>query len=144
LRQGDNGSYTLATPLNPKTKMDMIDIVADAGLFVAASLLLLPDTLNKRVLGAGSVITLEQLVEDFKAATGKDAQLVTIPYDKFKSFLPPPVADELVANMQLIDDPGYYIGEPADGVEQSIDLVVKAGLRKPNTWKEFVAKNFQG
>lgn len=134
----------MTTPIDPKSQMPMVDIVEDAGLFVAASLLQLPETLNKRVLGYGEIITPEQIVEDFKAATGKDAKLVHISYDTFKSFLPPPVADELTENMRLIESPGYYVGEPASAVQESIDLVAKAGLHKPTTWKEYVAKHFEG
>ena len=123
--------------------MPMINIADDAGTFVAASLLQMSETLDKSILAAGAVITPNQVVEDFKAATGKEAKLVPITYDQFKGFLPPPVAEELTENMKLIED-WYYAGEPKDGVQKSIDLVAKAGLKKPTTWKEFVAKNFQG
>jgi hypothetical protein len=122
----------------------LIDIVADAGSFVAASLLQLSESLNKRVLGTSGVITPKQMVEEFKAVTGKDAKFVHLTYDQFKGFLPPAAAEELVGTMQLIEDPGYYVGEPAGAIQESIDFVAKAGLSKPITWKEFVAKHFQG
>jgi hypothetical protein len=122
----------------------LIDIVADAGTFVAASLLQLPESLNKRVLGTSGSITPKQMVEDFKAATGKDVKFFHLTYEQFKGFLPPPIADELVGTMQLMEDPGYYVGEPDGAIQESIDFVVKAGLPKPTTWKEYVAKNFRG
>jgi hypothetical protein len=64
--------------------------------------------------------------------------------DMFKSFLPPAQADELAANFELMEDPGYYVGEPADAVDKSIKLVTKtAGLGKPTTWKEYVKTHFK-
>jgi len=143
-KKDESGAYAISTPIDPKAQVHLIDVKEDAGNFVAAVLLQLPETLNKRVLGTAGTITPTQLVEDFKAATGKDAKLVHISYETFKSFLPPPVADELTENMQLIESPGYYVGEPESAVQESIDLVVKAGLHKPTTWKEYVTKSFKG
>jgi NmrA-like family len=122
--------------------MPLIDIVADAGAFAAVALLEPSETLNKRILGAGDIISPNKMVEDFKAATGKEAKVVHISYDQFKSYLPKSLAEELAANMQLIED-WYYPGSEKEEIQKSIDLVVKAGFNKPRTWKEFVAKNFK-
>jgi len=122
----------------------MIDIVADTGLFVTASLLQLPETLNIRIAGAGGYITPAEMVEVFKSVTGKNAIFHQITYDQFASFMPSPkVAGELSENMKLIESPGYYVGEPEGAVESAIALTQKAGLRKPNTWKEFLEQNFK-
>lgn len=119
--------------------------MSDTGLFVGAILLQLAGTLNKRILGAGGLVTPNQIIADFESATGQKATIKSITYDQAKAGLAsrgPNVAEELTANWQLMDD-WYYAGEPEDEVQKSIDLVVKAGLEKPTTWKEFVTKHFK-
>jgi len=144
-KKQDSGDYVFATPLEPtKTQVPMIDIQKDTGNFIAAALLQLPETLNTRIAGAGGYITPDEMVEVFKSVTGKNATLAHISYDKFASFMSnPKVAGELSENMKLIEDPGYYVGEPKGAVESAIELTAKAGLAKPNTWKEFLEENFK-
>lgn len=60
--------------------------------------------------------------------------MVQIPSETFKSFLPAAVAQEMLENIQLLEDPGYYTGEPLD---KSLALLDE----KPVQWKEFVEKN---
>lgn len=57
-----------------------------------------------------------------------------MPQEVFKSFLPPAVAQEMLENMLLLEDPGYYGG--AD-LSESLALLEE----KPTTWRDFVAKN---
>lgn len=73
-------------------------------------------------------------MSEFSEVIGKPATFNQVPADVFKTFLPPPVADELTENMQLLEDPGYYAG--AD-LKESLDMLDE----KPITWKEFVEKN---
>ena len=54
--------------------------------------------------------------------------------DMFRSFLPPPVAEELNENILLLEGPGYYAGESLDASQALLD-------QKPTGWKEFVQKN---
>jgi uncharacterized protein YbjT (DUF2867 family) len=139
-----SGVYTMATAMPAdSTKMPAIDIVRDTGAYVAAILLDLPGTLNKRISAAGGAYSPDQLVADFKTATGKEAKVVSITWEQFKGFLPPPVAGELVANMKLIVDPGYFVGEASDSIEVGHKLISKAGLEKPNGWLEYVKENFK-
>lgn len=67
---------------------------------------------------------------------GKPAQAVQISDDEFKSFLSPAAAQELLENMKLLEDPGYYAGE---SLEDSLGLLEE----RPTSWKEFVEKNKQ-
>jgi hypothetical protein len=131
-------------PFKPTTKIPIIDIASDTGLFVSAVLLNLEQTLNKRILGSSGYYEAGQIVRDFEQASGKKAIFNQITYEQFRSFLPAPVADELTGNFQLIEDPGYYAGEPASAVDDSINLVTRAGLRKPTSWADFVSQNFKG
>jgi hypothetical protein len=79
----------------------------------------------------------------FAEATGKKAQINKISWEVFKSVLSPAVAEELTANFELMESPGYYVGEPADAVDNSIELVSNTvGLGHPTTWMEFVKTHF--
>jgi hypothetical protein len=143
-RKNEGGDYTFSTPVAATAQMPMIDIAEDTGLFIASSLLQLPETLNKRIAGAGGYITPPEMVEVFKSVTGKNATYNHITYDQFASFMSSPkIAGELTENMKLIESPGYYVGEPKEAVDSAIELTQKAGLRKPHTWREFLEKNFK-
>jgi hypothetical protein len=67
-------------------------------------------------------------------ATGKEGKYLQVDPDVFKTFLPPPVAQELLENMLLLENPGYYAG--AD-LQPSQDLLDE----KATTWKQFVEEN---
>lgn len=65
---------------------------------------------------------------------GKPAAFKQIPDDLFKSFLPEAIAQELLENMLLLEEPGYYAG--AD-LAESLALLDE----KPTTWRDFLAAN---
>jgi uncharacterized protein YbjT (DUF2867 family) len=142
-RKGPDGTYTYSLPFPATTKVPLIDVVADTGSFVSAVLLNLDKTLNKRILGTSGNVEAGQVVRDFEAATGKKAAFNQVTYEQFHSFLPGPVATELTENFRYIEEPGYYAGEPAGAVEESIKLVEAAGF-KTTSWKEFLAVHFKG
>jgi len=143
-RRNDQGVYNWATPMNPeKTIIPLIDASADSGLFVAAILLNLSDTLNQRVAAAGDKLSPTQMAAQFAEVTGVKAEVVKITYDQFKAVLPPHIADEMSSMFDLFENEGYYVGEPADAVEKGQALVSKSGLPKPTTWKQYVAANFK-
>lgn len=140
LQKTEDG-YTWATPFTPEsTKIPLFDPASDMGLFVAASLLLSAETLNKRVLAAGGYVTPNEVASIVGEVTGKPVTVKQITFKQFGSFLPEAARDELVGNFELVVDPGYYVGEPADALDKSIALVAKAGLRKPVSLKEYVQK----
>jgi hypothetical protein len=66
-----------------------------------------------------------------------------ITWEQFKEALPAVSAEELAANFRLVVDYDYYIGEPADGVEKSLELVKSAGLEAPQTWAEYVKAHYK-
>jgi len=138
-RKGNDGTYVYSMPFKPTTKIPVIDVVADTGLFVSAVLLNMEQTLNKRILGSSGYYEAGQIVRDFEQACGKKAIYNQITYEQFQSFLPAAVAEEITANFKMIEDPGYYAGEPASAVDDSINLVTGAGLRKPTSWKDYVS-----
>jgi hypothetical protein len=111
------------------------------GTFVAAILLQLTETLNKRIVASGGYWTLDEAVATFTEVTGKNTLYNQLTWDLWSSFLPPKAKEEMVGNWQLNENLGYFAGEPSDTTEQGHELVAIAGLRKPITWKEFIAAN---
>ncbi|PYH94371.1 NmrA-domain-containing protein [Aspergillus ellipticus CBS 707.79] len=134
-KQGD--VYTLAWPVDvDKAQVPMFDVVEDTGKFVTASIKHYPATINQRILAATEYLSPRQIVEQFREVTGYQVQAVTIPADVFKSFLPPPIAQEMLENIFLLEDPGYYAGEALAPSHALFDADVK-----PTSWKTFVSRN---
>jgi hypothetical protein len=126
-------------PFPATTPIPLLDAVADSGLYINAILLNLEATLNKRIAACGGFFTPEQIVKDYEAVTGNKVQLnAGIGYEAWSQFLPAIMREELIGNFQLIESPGYYVGEPADTVDQGYELLAKSGLRKPHTFKEYL------
>ncbi|RMZ83058.1 hypothetical protein DV738_g1338, partial [Chaetothyriales sp. CBS 135597] len=142
-KKGDNGEYLLNLPFGSNIKIPLIDPTHDPGLFVAAILLNPEETLNKHIIGSSGYVPTSQIVEDFEAVTGRKAKLNTLPIDEWAALLPEGVRDELTGTFKLIEDPGYFAGEPADAVDKGLELLARSGLPKPTTWKEYVAKHFK-
>lgn len=89
---------------------------------------------GKQIYAATDYYTPDRIVSEFSEVIGKPASFQQVPAEVFKSFLPPPVAQELLENMLLLEDPGYYA---------KADLTESLGLlgEKPTSWKEYVAAN---
>ncbi|VUC35233.1 unnamed protein product [Clonostachys rosea] len=133
-RKNDDGSYTHALPVDGDTaQFPLIDAAGDTGLFVKAALRESKPS-GKRILGATEYMSPKQIVADFSAVTGKKASFMQVQRDVFKSFFPPSTAQEILENVLLLQDPGYYV---------DADLSPSLALldRKPTTWKEFVEAN---
>ncbi|CAG9945430.1 unnamed protein product [Clonostachys rosea f. rosea IK726] len=133
-RKNDDGSYTHAMPVDgEKARVPVFDAASDTGLFAKAAI---KDSApsGKRILAATDYLTPNQIVADFTAATGKKATYKQVSNDVYKSFLPAPVAQELLENMLLLQDPGYYAGADLSSSLALLD-------RKPTTWKEFAKAN---
>jgi hypothetical protein len=79
--------------------------------------------------------TPSRILSEFEQVTGKKVAFREVPHEVYKSFLPAPVAQELMENMLLLQDPGYYAG--AD-LTESLQLL---GADKPTTWKAYVEEN---
>ncbi|KAL7944933.1 hypothetical protein V8C42DRAFT_324121 [Trichoderma barbatum] len=129
--------YTLALPVDPsKAKAPLFDAAGDTGKFVKAAIKGFPSQTRTRILAAADYYTIDRLIAEFSEVMGQPAHAVQIDDEMFKSFLPPPAAQELLENMKLLEDPGYYAGE---SLEESLSLLEE----KPTTWKEYVEKNKQ-
>ncbi|KAM0262142.1 hypothetical protein ACHAQJ_001885 [Trichoderma viride] len=135
--ESEPAGYTLALPVDPhKAITPLFDAAEDTGKFVKAAIKNFPSQSGNRILAAADYYTIDRLISEFSQVIGKPAQAVQISDDKFKSFLSPAAAQELLENMKLLEDPGYYAGE---ALGESLALLEE----KPVTWKEFVEKHKQ-
>ncbi|EHK42422.1 hypothetical protein TRIATDRAFT_149983 [Trichoderma atroviride IMI 206040] len=137
IRKGDNGEYTLAYPVGDKALFPLIDIEADMGKYVVASIKERENVLGKQILAAADYYTPTRILAEFEEVTGGKANFLKLDADTFQSFFPAPLGVEMLENHLFIEEPGYYAGKSLD---ESLDLLRKVGL-KPTTWKEFLAKN---
>lgn len=126
----DTGMFFLCTPY----PMGCADLLDHVGKFVKPAISTFPATVGQRILAATEYYSPQRIVDEFREITGYMAQAVQIPSETFKSFLPTPVAQEMLENIQLLEDPGYFAGEPLD---KSLALLDE----KPTLWKEFVERN---
>ncbi|OAA36836.1 NmrA family transcriptional regulator [Metarhizium rileyi] len=136
IRKQDDGSLAWPMPEGvqaDEAKIPLFDAAADTGIFVKAALRNSSD--GNIIRAATDYYTPSRILSEFEQVTGKKVAFQQVPPETFKSFLPPPAAQELLENMLLLQEPGYYAG--AD-LKDSLDLL---GHDKPSTWKAFVEEN---
>jgi hypothetical protein len=104
------------------------------GKFVKAAINNYPTHVGKQILAAPAYLSPKQLMAEWSEITGNQGEFVQVEAEVFKTFLPPPVAQELCENMLLLQDPGYYAG--AD-LQPSLDLLSD----KLTSWRQFVQDN---
>lgn len=110
--------WTLALPIPGTTPIPLIDTANDTGKFVKGILLNREKTLGKRIYAATDYYTVDQIVQQFKEQypeSGKNAKVVELPHAVFKDFMVKSgqsenVAEEMLQNMRLMDEFGYYGG----------------------------------
>ncbi|KAL3422173.1 NmrA-like family protein [Phlyctema vagabunda] len=133
-----NNTWALTMPSPASAPVPLLAAAEDTGKFVKGILLNREKTLGKRILGATSYQTLQEVLDDFKAVfpeAGKDAPYIDVPHDAYKAALasagmPEFVQEELLQNMRLLGEFGYYGGASLD---ESHSILVD----KLTTWKEF-------
>ncbi|GJC80878.1 nmrA-like family domain-containing protein 1 [Colletotrichum liriopes] len=137
IRKGDDGVYTLAYPVSDSAKFPLIDTESDVGKYVVATIRNEAKVLGYQILAAADYYTPSRIISEFQEITGKPARFVTIDAETYKSFIPGPLADEMLENHLFIEDPGYYAGKD---LKDSLELLAEVGL-KPTSWKEFLEAN---
>lgn len=137
-----NNDWALSLPVPGSTLAPLIDTAEDTGKFVKGILLHREKVLGKRILGATDYYSLDQMVEQFKKVfpeAGKTAKAVELPDQVFKDILgaglglPEESQEELLQNMKLLHDFGYYGG--AD-LKESHEILVD----ELTTWEEYMKK----
>ncbi|TXC00271.1 hypothetical protein FocTR4_00013678 [Fusarium oxysporum f. sp. cubense] len=157
IKKGEDGVYSLAYPVGDKAKFPLVDTESDIGKsqdpvyrssrlklilwtkgkFVVAAIRNQPKVLGKQILAAADYYTPTHIVSEFEEVTGKTARFIPIDAATYKSFLPEPLADEMLENHLFIEEPGYYAGRD---LRESLDLLESVGL-KPTSWKDFLTAN---
>jgi hypothetical protein len=160
LRQSpEDNAWTLALPLPGAAPMPLFDTANDAGKFVKGILLNREKVLGKRIYGATDYYTVDQIAEQFKEQypeAGKTAKTVELPHAVFKGIMAKAgrgeVAEELLQNMRLMSEFGYYGGDdlkeshsvsyydPPPNVHNA-DFDIQILVDKLTTWKEFMAQS---
>ncbi|KAK3614565.1 hypothetical protein LTR22_027735 [Elasticomyces elasticus] len=111
IRGGDAGSYSLALPIDgEEAQIPLLDKTGYIGKFVRAIMQDFPACVGKQVHAAVDYYTPERLMADFSEVVGSPASFVQVPVETLKGFLPPLVAQEILENMLLFEEPGYYAG----------------------------------
>jgi len=142
-----NNDWTLALPIPGSTPVPLLNTAVDTGKFVKGILLNREKTLGKRIYGATDYYTLDQMVKEFKELypeAGKTAKYAELSHQAFKDNLgkagqSAEAGEELLQNMRLMNEFGYYGGASLD---ESHSILVD----KLTTWKEFMqtAPAFKG
>jgi hypothetical protein len=112
-----NNEWTLLFPGKSSSVFPVFDTV-DTGKYVKAIVLHREELLGKDFYGATSYLTVDQVLEAFKKTfpeAGKTARFQQVPEDKYIATLkgmglPEFAAEELLENMLLLENPGYYGG----------------------------------
>lgn len=117
-----NNDWTLALPIPGSTPVPLLNTADDTGKFVKGILLNREQTLGKRIYGATDYYTLDEMVKEFKEVfpeAGKTAKAAELPHQVFKDILgqtglPEEAGEELLQNMRLMNEFGYYGGAKLD------------------------------
>lgn len=132
-----NGAWTLSLPM-PQTAPIPMFLPADTGKWIKALVLTQTPPAGKRVYAATAYQTPDEILADFKEVypeAGKTATFYELPHDKFLGAMkaqgmPDFAAEEMLENMRLMNEGGYYGGESLDGSHALLQ-------DKSTTWKEF-------
>jgi hypothetical protein len=123
LRQAPpSNDWALSLPIPASSPVPLLDTVRDTGKFVKGILLNREKSLGKRVLGATAYYTLSQIINEFKEVypeAGKNAKNVELSHEDFKNAIVKSgrdevAAEELLENMRLLPEFGYYGNEPLE------------------------------
>jgi len=90
--------------------------------------------LGKTIPAAADYYTPARIMNEFTEVTGHKGQYVQLDHEVYKSFLPPPIAQEILENELLCEEPGFFAGASLAGGHE---LLADAGL-KVTSWKEFL------
>ena len=112
------GTYNFALPIPINSPIPLFDTERDTGKFVKGILLNREKVLGARIYGATDYYTPEQIIADFqvvKPRDGSGGSAIQVPEELFKKILasvglPEPLQEELLENMLLMPQFGYYGG----------------------------------
>jgi hypothetical protein len=114
--------WALALPVPGTSPIPLLDTAKDTGTFVKGILLNREKSLGKRILGATDYYTINELVKQFQETypeAGKNAKAIELPHQVFKDNIgktgaPEESQEELLQNMRLLNEFGYFGGASLD------------------------------
>ncbi|KAK2060309.1 NmrA-like family protein [Colletotrichum caudatum] len=117
-----DNAWAFTLPIPASSPIPFFDPAADTGKFVKGIVLNREKVLGKRVLAATAYTTAGEAVDVFKKVypeAGKTARYNEAPHDAFRGALksqgmPDFAAEELLQNMRLLNEFGYYGGARLD------------------------------
>lgn len=113
-----DNAWTLGLPIPTSSLVPLLDTADDTGKFVKGILLNREKALGKRIYGATDYYSVADIVKAFQQqypAAGEGAKAVELPHEVFRGILakagtPAESAEELLQNMRLMNEYGYYGG----------------------------------
>lgn len=135
-----DNAWTLALPVPETAPIPLFADGGDAGGSWVRAIVQKrdrPGVLGGRVYAASAYVTAGEVVESFRRTfpeAGRTARFVSEAHDHFRKALmgmglPGFAAEELLENMRLLDEGGYFGGQ-----ELSLDILDE----KPTTWEEYM------
>lgn len=118
--------YSIYSIMKPTSLLPCIDVVGDSGKFVGTILSSPDEYEGKTIYGALGLYSFEDIVQIISKTSGKNVTYVQIPEETFKSFLPPPIAQDLTEMFLFHEKFGYYgpdFKSLVEGTLKSIDFV---------------------
>lgn len=110
-------------PIPGNTGIPLFNAGSDTGKFVTAIISKYDaQPLGKRILGATSYSTPDEILQTFTEATGHATNYVQISEEVFKSFFPEFMALEMLENMHLIRDWAYYGPGAQEALKESLQV----------------------
>jgi len=128
-----NGTWVLARPLSPKTKLPYLDAVGDAGKFVGA-ILADPDKYEGKVFHAAAALySLEEIAAILSKASGKTVIYKQISPEEFKKTIPYMV-ELFMDAFQFVEEYGGYFGPDT---EKLVAWAVENARGRLTTFEEY-------
>ncbi|KAK4104398.1 NmrA-domain-containing protein [Parathielavia hyrcaniae] len=110
LRKGEDGSYTLAGPTSPTKAQMPLFPDSDTGKYFVAVAKNRSKVLGQQIRAAADYYTPTRVMQEFREVTGKEGQYVQLDQEVYKSFLPPPISQEILENELLCEEPDFFAG----------------------------------
>ncbi|KAG4438489.1 hypothetical protein IFR05_006012 [Cadophora sp. M221] len=137
-----NNAWTLGMPVPSSSPVPLLATLEDTGKFVKGILNHRSETLGKNILAATKYYTFDEVVEVFKTVypeAGKTAGYYEAPHEVYLGWLkgaglPDFAAQELLENMRLLNEGGYFAGQSLEWSSSLVDEPL-------TTWEEFIKKS---
>ena len=132
-----DGTFVLTNIVNPDTGIPMLDVQGDSGKYVGSILAQPENFTGQQVWAAGEIATYPDVAENISKVTGKKVVYQQISDEKYKSFWPETLKEEMTQMFMLFRDYSLY------GKDQKTKMAAdaKAARQAPTSLKDFFANH---